>query len=257
MVLVTGHKGFIGQALKFDYEGFDLKDGLDIRSLRDLSVMGDRKIIVNLAAISGVMPCYNDPLLALSTNVQGPVNIMKIATALKQRVILASSGAVKEANHPYAASKRAMEDFAEAYRKSYGLDVSCLRFTNVYGTGSIDKNSVIAQFCKDALTSGEIAVFGSGKQTRDFVYIEDVAEGIKQVLPKSHPVVQVIGGKQVEIGWVAEHIASLTGAKVTYQDARTGDVMSNHPDPCIPSLIGKTSLRNGIEKTLSYFGGVL
>lgn len=257
-MLITGHAGFIGQvcisALR-PVGGFDLVNGHDIRNpmaIRDAAA--DHDVIIHLAAISGVEPCLKDPISACATNVQGSVNVLEAAKLNgASRVLLASSGAVNASQHPYAASKRAMEDFGTAYRR--WLDVTILRFTNIYGPGSIKKSSAIAMFCKQALTTGEIVIYGDGEQTRDFVYIQDVVDGIKYAATCEKPpeILEVCSNTQISLNVVAEIVSGLTGARVTHTDEREGDVRSNQLTSENPRFTGLTDLETGIKATLEDF----
>ena len=264
-MLVTGHAGFIGQALMpklpisttaiMDNRGFDLIYGDDIRNPMAISdrVKG-QATIVHLAALSGVVPCLKDPVSACGTNVQGSVNVLEAAKQHEaERVLLASSGAVNAPTHPYAASKRAMEDFGVAYRR--WLDVTILRFTNIYGPGSIKKSSAIAMFCKQALTSGKITIYGDGEQTRDFVYIQDVVDGIKYAATCEKPpeILEVCSNTQISLNTVAEIVSGLTGASVAHTEARIGDVRSNKLTSENARLTGLTDLETGIKATLEDF----
>lgn len=252
-MLVTGHAGFIGTALAPKYAtGFDLIHGDDIRNpaaIHDAAVGED--VIIHLAALSGVEQCMKDPINACATNAQGSVNVLEAAKLNGvKRVLLASSGAVAAPTHPYAASKRAMEDFGAAYRR--WLQVTTLRFTNIYGPGSIKKTSAIAMFCKQALTTGEIVIFGDGEQTRDFVYIQDVVDGITYAATTDTPmeILEICSGSQTSLNEVAEIISAQTGASVVHTQAREGDVRSNALSSQNPRFSGVTALETGIKHTL-------
>ena len=155
----------------------------------------------------------------------------------------------------------AMEAFGLAFAKSYGLGVTSLRFTNVYGEGSVDKTSVIANFCKQALQNGKIVVEGDGEQTRDFVYVGDVVEAIRVVentpLPMMPPIIQVCGNNQVSINTIAEMIADMIGmTRVVHTKPRIGDVRENYPQEGISAIYGNTDIMVGIERTVNYFKGL-
>ena len=109
-----------------------------------------------------------------------------------KRFVFASSGApVGECNppiheelpchpvSPYGASKLAGEGYCSAYYRTFGVETVALRFGNVYGPGSGHKNSVIAKFIKQAMNGEPLEIYGDGKQTRDFIYIDDLIEAIR------------------------------------------------------------------------------
>lgn len=79
---------------------------------------------------------------------------------------------------PYGASKLACEGYCSAFYNSYGLKTITLRFSNAYGPYSLHKNSVIAKFIKDGILNGKLTIYGDGTQTRDFIHVEDICNGI-------------------------------------------------------------------------------
>ena len=79
---------------------------------------------------------------------------------------------------PYGASKAAAECYVHAYSESFDLNTTILRFSNVYGEGSLLKGSVVANMIKSALKEQTIWINGNGHQTRDFVYIDDLVDSI-------------------------------------------------------------------------------
>ena len=268
-MLITGHEGFIGRALfrKDRDTGYDILNGDDIKDrakLQDTIETSGQKVIANLAAISGVMDCYNNPIEAVYTNTAGAVNVLEVARqTYATKVILCSSGAVASLKSPYAASKHSMEAFGLAYMRSYGLSVVSMRFSNIYGAGSIDKTSVVAQFCKQALTTGRLIVNGDGSQTRDFVFLDDVVEAIETIAETpaamTPPIVQVNGGNQVSINEIAEIVKGLAfdycdwPIEIVHTEARPGDVQSNEFSRDYHTLTGTTDIREGISKTFDYF----
>ena len=150
-------------------------------------------LVFHLAARTDVRASMSDPQDDASVNVLGSINVFGAAAAVGvQRVVNTSTGgAIYAPGSPiptpetaqvaplsaYGLSKRVVEEYAEWFRCSFGLDVVTLRYGNVYGprqdpTGDA---GVIAIFCERLLTGRPPIVFGDGTQTRDFVYVGDVA----------------------------------------------------------------------------------
>ena len=160
-------------------------------------------VIVHLAANTGVVQSVNDPGHDLQTNVIGTVKMLEAARENGvSKFIFASSGAplgdVQPPMHeelathpksPYGASKLAGEAYCSAYFHSFQIDTVSLRFSNVYGPGSSRKNSVIAKFIKSALSKETLEIHGSGEQTRDFIYVDDLVKAIIRLLTP------IIGGE--------------------------------------------------------------
>jgi UDP-glucose 4-epimerase len=157
-----------------------------------LRAASDCEIIVHLAANTGVGPSIADPKQDMQSNVKGILNVLEAARKNEvSRFIFASSNApIGEAEppiheeiaphplSPYGASKLAGEGYCSAYYHSFGLQTAVLRFGNVYGPGSTHKSSVVAKFIKQALQEETCQIYGDGKQTRDFIYIDDLVQAI-------------------------------------------------------------------------------
>jgi len=264
--LITGSNGFIGSALSkhtTDNVGFDIKQDSS-KSVANYyafenyikSVAPD--VIVHLAAISGIKDCIDDPEGAFQTNVKGATNVLDLAKKYKiKRVIMASSAGVIACPSPYHAHKRYLEDISSAYHITHGVSVCCLRFSNVYGIGSIDKSSVIANMFKEAITSGIITVEG-GKQSRDFVCIDDVVRGIIIASESNYSgTLNIGGGNQFSINEIATKISNLTKAKIVCKNPRPNDVKDNYVDIGFSEDIldwhPYAGINNELNKTYNYF----
>ena len=168
----------------------DIRDGAP---LRDAVVAFRPDLVFHLAARTDVRASMSDPQDDASVNVLGSINVFSAAaTAGVRRLVNTSTGgAIYSPAAPvptpetapvaplsaYGLSKRVVEQYAEWFRTSSGLDVVTLRYGNVYGprqdpTGDA---GVVAIFCERLLTGRRPVVFGDGTQTRDFVYVADVA----------------------------------------------------------------------------------
>ena len=151
--------------------------------------------IIHLAANTRVIESIEDPTLNFEVNVRGTFNVLMAARDAGVRsVVMASTGGailgdveppvhegmVPQPAAPYGASKLACEGYASAFAGSYGMQVTALRFSNVYGPRSYRKGSAVAQFFKQVLDGKPITVYGDGSQVRDLVYVIDLCKGILQ-----------------------------------------------------------------------------
>lgn len=237
-------------------------------------------IIVHLAANTGVGPSIEDPRQDCLLNVLGTLNYLEAARhAGTKRFVFASSGApigevvppIHEeiAPHPvspYGASKLAGEGYCSAYFRTFGIETISLRFSNVYGSGSTHKSSVVAMFIRRAMENLPLIVYGDGDQTRDFIYVEDLVDAI--ILSAK---TQDIGGEIFQIASNSEtsinelvslmrpllEQAGIDGVAVEYAGKRLGDVRRNFSDVSkAQRLLGwhcRTTLANGLEKTIDWF----
>ena len=253
-------------------------DVKDSRAL-DLAMRGI-DVVVHLAANTGVAPSVEDPRSDCANNVIGTLNALESARHFGvQRFIFASSGApvgeVTPPVHedvpphpvsPYGASKLAGEGYCSAYAKTFGVETVILRFANVYGPGSQHKSSVVAKFIQDATGPGVLHINGDGRQTRDFIYIDDLVEA---VLAASEA--RGVAGETFHIATeretsIRELIRILNerlvrrgvcAPRVAYGRQRKGDVMRNYADTSKARQLlrwsSRTDVENGIDLTLDWF----
>ncbi len=164
---VSGHEGFIGsQFLKATPEA--------IASVWEDPPLAEGDTLIHLGALAGIGECLEDPQRTFVLNTADTANLLQTMRENGARMVFASSSAAANPMNPYAASKASAEAWCRAYRESYGVPVSILRFANVYGPGSMHKTSCVAQMCKDALEKRVITASGGGYQERDFVFVGDV-----------------------------------------------------------------------------------
>lgn len=163
MILITGHMGFIGSRLSKRLGsaiGVDVRDGMNILTC-DLPEVD---VIYHLAAQSSVESSWHDPVHDMD-------NVRMVARLAKHypeaKIIYANSCASVDRSSPYGFSKWAAGEYLKCFHKN---TVNCI-FPNIFGSGS---RSVVDIFKgKD-----EVTVFGDGEQTRDYVHVDDIVEGL-------------------------------------------------------------------------------
>lgn len=239
-------------------------------------------VIVHLAANTGVAPSVENPRADCVTNVIGTLNYLEGARANGvKRFVFASSGApigeceppiheekVPHPVSPYGASKLAGEGYCSAYFRTYGVETVALRFGNVYGPGSGHKNSVVAKFIKQAMDSETLEIYGDGRQTRDFIYIDDLVGAIKLAAMKASvggEVFQIATNRETTVGEMVELLlpilaeVGLNDVRVIHGEKRQGDVMRNYSDTSKASRTlgwrAKTALSQGLSNTVQWFMG--
>jgi UDP-glucose 4-epimerase len=183
---------------------------LDIRS-KDAAALvkgGGFEVICHLAAQIDVRKSVTDPAADAERNIVGSLNIVEAARQAPKppRVVFSSTGGAiygdfvqppneetfaKDPESPYGIAKLAVEYYLSYYGRVQGLDVVALRYANVYGPRQDPHGEagVVAIFCQRLLAGRELTVFGDGKQTRDYVYVGDVARAnvlaARAALPKA------------------------------------------------------------------------
>ena len=245
-----------------------------------IKVTKDVDVIVHLAANTGVAPSVENPRMDCINNVMGTLNYLEAARQNNiKRFVFASSGApigectppiheemVPHPVSPYGASKLAGEGYCSAYFRTYGIETVALRFGNVYGPGSGHKNSVVAKFIKQSLNDETLEIYGDGKQTRDFIYIDDLIHAIQLATTKNGvggESFQIATAKETTLGELIETLlpilndAGIKNIKVHNTNPRLGDVKRNYSDTTkARQRLGwqvSTTLLTGLKQTVDYF----
>ena len=267
--LVTGGAGFLGAALadRLACDGHqvrvidDVSAGdpacLDERVLFTRGDVADRPklwtllqdvdCVYHLAARVQVSESILYPREYNEVNVGGTVSVMEaMRDAGVHRVVFTSSGAVygEQAHQPvredqtpnpqspYAVSKLAAEYYVRTIGALWGIETVILRIFNAYGPGQnlpASHPPVIPRFLKQALGGGSLVVFGSGAQTRDFVYVDDVVEALVAAATASdvdRRIINVGSGRATSINKLATLVAEETGQQVEllHSPAESGGV---------------------------------
>ena len=204
--------------------------------------------VVHLAARAGIPDSVSDPLGTFEVNVGQTLGMLDAARlAGTRRFVFASSNAaagdheppadesdLPHPRSPYGASKLAGEAYCQAYAATYGMAACALRFSNAYGPRSLHKKSVVAAWLRAALAGEAVTIDGDGQQTRDFVYVADLAAAVVAALDAPEDVVagelfQVGTGRETTINELAAAIGSAVGRplEVRHAAARAGDVLRN------------------------------
>jgi nucleoside-diphosphate-sugar epimerase len=167
--------------------------------------------IINLAARAGVRASVENPWAFYETNVTGTLNLLELCRSRGiPKYLMASTAGVYgdnaprptpedvDTNHPlqpYAASKKAAEVLAHAYHRLHGVDVTVLRYFNVYGPAP-RPDMVIFRFAKWISEGQPVEVFGDGEQSRGFTYLDDIVDGtLAAIRPLGYEIIN-LGGHQ-------------------------------------------------------------
>lgn len=170
---------------------------LDVRSPEAANLVrgGSYDVVIHLAAQMDVRKSVADPVFDASINILGTLNVAEAIRAGAKRdtrLVFSSTGGVlygdfvtppnmesyaKDPESPYAVSKLSAEYYLAYYLRVHGLDTVALRYGNVYGPRQDPHGEagVVAIFCGRILEGKSLTVYGDGKQTRDYVYVGDVA----------------------------------------------------------------------------------
>jgi UDP-glucose 4-epimerase len=229
---------------------------LDVRSPDAARIVkqGAFDAIVHLAAQMDVRKSVADPVHDAGINIVGTLNLIEALraspTATSCRFIFSSTGGVlygdfvtppnqenfpKDPQSPYAISKLSVEYYLAYYDRVHGLDTVALRYGNVYGPRQDPHGEagVVAIFCGRILEGRALTIFGDGKQTRDYVYVRDVAAAT--FLAATHPIPRrekldsrgfnIGTGVGTSVNEIASTLLEAAGVKVPleYAPARAGE----------------------------------
>ena len=250
----------------------DIRDeDLMRRSLRNVDA------VVHLAADTSVMDSVSDPATNFDVNVVGSFRLlMLMREAGVTRLVNASTGGailgeapppvheemVPRPTSPYGAGKASVEVWCSAFAESYGLDSVSLRFSNVYGPMSYHKETVITAFMRRILDDVPLVVYGDGSQTRDYIFVDDLCEGIVASMTAGKSgVFQLGSGIGITLNRLIEEIAKVIGPgyrpEVRYEPFRDGEVRHNWTDVTKAreelGWMPRTSLPDGLARTWSWF----
>ena len=225
------------------------------------------------------MEARREPLRAVAVNVLGTANALEAAVRLgARRFVYASSAAVYGGLEPplredleprplglYGETKLAGERLLWGYSREYGLSVVALRYFNVYGPGMRPGpySGVVLRFVEALLSGGEPVVYGDGLQTRDFVYVGDVAEANLRALESRYVgPVNVGTGRETSILELYRLLCRITRPKggcpePRFEPSRPGDVRRSAASTELAKReLGwraRTSLEEGLRKTVEYY----
>jgi UDP-glucuronate decarboxylase len=236
--------------------------------------------IYNLACPASPPKYQIDPIYTLKTNFVGTMNILDLAVQKKAKILLASTSEIygepeispQKENYRgntntirirscYDEGKRIAETLMMDYHRQFHVDIRIVRIFNTYGPNMAkDDGRVITNVINQMINNKDITIYGDGKQTRSFCYIDDLLEGITLLMKSSYTKPVNIGNpNEITILELVNILKSLitTKSKIIYKDLPEDDPTNRNPDITLANNIlnwqPKYNLKDGLKHIIHYF----
>ncbi len=276
---ITGSPDNISHLLgheRFTFYRYDVTDFI--------YVAGDLDGVLHFASPASPVDYLQLPIQTLKVGSLGTHKALGLAKDKKARFLLASTSEVygDPAVHPqpesywghvnpvgprgvYDEAKRFAEAMTMAYHRYHGVDTRIVRIFNTYGPRMRQSDGrVVSNFCVQALRGEPLTIYGDGLQTRSFCYVDDLIEGIYRLFNSDHSDPVNIGNPtEYTVRQLAEVVLELTGSGAALEERPLPEDDPKVRQPDISrarDLLGwepKVGLREGLERTLAYFSGLL
>jgi UDP-glucuronate decarboxylase len=237
--------------------------------------------IFHLACPASPVHYQYNPVKTIKTSVMGTINMLGLAKRVRARILLTSTSEVygDPEQHPqtesywghvnpigvrscYDEGKRVAECLMMDYHRQNNVDIRIVRIFNTYGPRmAINDGRVVSNFCVAALRGEELPIYGDGKQTRSFAYVDDMIDAIVRMMDAEDVIGPInIGNPDeftiLELASLAIELAR-SNSKLVFNPARPDDPMRRRPDISLARKhLGwepKTALREGLARTMEHF----
>ncbi|MCK4360935.1 MAG: SDR family oxidoreductase [Bacteroidales bacterium] len=242
--------------------------------------------IYNLACPASPIHYQYNPIKTIKTSVLGAINMLGLAKRIKAKVLQASTSEVygDPKIHPqpesywghvnpigtracYDEGKRCAESLFVNYHKQNNVRIKIIRIFNTYGPKMHPSDGrVVSNFIVQALKEEDITIYGDGKQTRSFQYVDDLIEGMIRLMNTGEDFIGPVNvGNPDELTMLklAQKVIELTGtkSKIVYQPLPADDPMQRNPDITLAKKVlnwePKINLEEGLIKTIEYFKSIV
>ncbi|MBI9039873.1 UDP-glucuronic acid decarboxylase family protein [Lutibacter sp.] len=242
--------------------------------------------IYNLACPASPIHYQHNPIKTVKTSVMGAINMLGLAKRINAKILQASTSEVygDPLVHPqpetywghvnpigerscYDEGKRCAETLFIDYHKQNNVKIKIIRIFNTYGP-RMDPNDgrVVSNFIVQALQNQDITIYGEGKQTRSFQYVDDLVEGMIKMMASPDQFIGPVNmgnPNEFTILELAQKVIELTGSKskIIYQPLPSDDPMMRQPDISLAkkelNWSPKIELNEGLIKTIDFFKSII
>jgi UDP-glucuronate 4-epimerase len=258
----------------FQFHRLDVCDRSGLQSL--WQQLGPFDAVINLAARAGVRQSVGNPWIYFDTNTTGTLNLLDLCQQYKvKKFILASTSSLYGTHNPmpycedadtsqplspYAASKRGAEAIAHSYHYLYGTDVTIFRYFTVYGPAGRPDMSLF-RFVQWISEDHPVTVFGDGKQSRDFTYVDDIARGTVAGLGLSagYQIINLGSDSPQDLIDIIRLIENIVGKKaiIDYRPRHPADVTATWADITRARQLlnwePQTTIEQGVQNLVDWY----
>jgi nucleoside-diphosphate-sugar epimerase len=228
----------------FEFHRLDIRDREQLRKLCEPRGNRPFDAVINLAARAGVRQSVQNPWVYVETNVTGTLNLLELCRDFEvEKFVLSSTSSLYGADNPrpfredantdgplspYAASKKGAEALCHTYHYLYDIDVTVFRYFTVYGPAG-RPNMSLFRFAQWISEGRPVLVYGDGKQSRDFTFVEDIARGtIAGLKPIGYEVINLGSDKPIVLMDSIRILEGLIGrdAVLRYERRHPADILT-------------------------------
>jgi len=240
------------------------------------ALIGQRyEAVINLAARAGVRSSVENPWVFVESNVTGTLNMLELCRQTRtKKFLLASTSSIYGENpsyptletadssmplQSYAASKKGAEALCHAYHYLYGLDISIARYFTVFGPAG-RPDLALFRFVQWISEGRPVQVYGDGRQSRGFTYLDDIARGtILALKPVGYEIINLGGHEVITINALIKLVEEVVGKKavVEYGPPNQADMLTSWADVNkAKQLLGwepQVDLREGVKRLVEWY----
>lgn len=263
----------------FEFRQMDILDKAEVENLKDLLI----DEIYHLACPASPVHYQKNAIYTTRVCVEGTINMLELARHFDCPILFSSTSEVygDPLVHPqredyygnvnpngirscYDEGKRCAESLCMDYHRQYGVKVKIIRIFNTYGPRmAVDDGRVVSNFIVQALKNEPMTIYGDGSQTRSFMYIDDLLEGMVRMMATSEDVtgpVNLGNPKETTISTLANVVMKKTDSRsiVLHLDFPSDDPRVRCPDIALLNFLlngleASTQLEHGLDLTINYF----
>lgn len=267
-IIITGHKGLIGEFLKkrLEQEGHEIVLAIDKKEGKEVSMLNDLKIegidmIIHAAALCKINKTIENPELG-HQNALDTFDVLEFCRKnnIKRIIYFSSSRILNKEKNPYTAGKIYGEELCKAYKQCFDIDYLIIRPSTVYGPIWDETRRLIHIFITNALENKDLEIYGNPKEkTLDFTHVNDFVEGVMLAIKNEwNKEYNISGNQEHNIYELAKLIIQETNSqsRIIIKDAEIAQPQKVNLDLSEIKKTGynsKIPLKEGVIDTINWY----